>query len=332
MTQVVILAAGKGTRFRSKTAKPLQKLGGRTLIDHIISQVQKFTQDIFIVVGQDSNRVKKHLSQGKVEFVSQVEQKGTAHALLQALPLLDPDERVLVLYCDVPLISEQSLTTLEQLKPGAIGLLTAIFEDPTGLGRIIRDDSGNLKKVVEQKVGTPAELAVKEINSGIFIAPVAFLNDTLPRVNNDNAQGEFLLPDIFEMAVAQNIAVELVSAGNEYEVMGVNDPVQLAQLERYYQFNLATHWMQQGVRLADPHRIDIRGAVQIGQDVDIDVNVILQGNVIIGDDCKIGPNCYLKNAELGRGVTLKANSVIENSKIEDGKTIGPHAHEFHYAQ
>ena len=261
-----------------------------------------------------------------MRWIEQKEQLGTGHALLQALPAINADDRVLVLYGDVPLISEEILKTLISTTPtNAIGMLTAQLANPTGYGRIKRDKQHNIVGIVEEKDATEKEKAITEINSGIYFVPANYLKKWLPELNNQNAQKEYYLTDIIACADKENIKVHAVSPRYTEEILGVNDRIQLAQLERFYQWQQAEKLMRQGVTLYDPMRLDVRGEVQVGRDVTIDVNVILEGRVVIGDECIIGPNVMLCNTELGARVEVRANSVIDGAEIATGCIIGPFA-------
>jgi bifunctional UDP-N-acetylglucosamine pyrophosphorylase/glucosamine-1-phosphate N-acetyltransferase len=258
------------------------------------------------------------------EWVEQAEQLGTGHAVMQAMPLLQKMDRVLVLYGDVPLVDPNTLGRLiEASQNSGLGILTAILDDPTGYGRIIRDATGRILRSVEQKDATPEELAVQEINTGFLVADRGRLDGWLKRLTNANAQGEYYLTDVIGMAVAEGEQVASVHPATLEEVSGVNDRVQLASLERFHQRRLAEELMRNGVTLADPARIDIRGTLTTGQDCIIDVNVIVEGEVSLGDGVRIGPNCLIRDSHLGDGAQVFANCVIDGTQVGAGARIGP---------
>ena len=306
---IVILAAGKGTRMRSNLPKVLHKLGGKPLLEHVIKAAQNLhPQKIHVVYGEGGSLVRENLKQYDINWIEQTKQLGTGHAVMQTLPFIEHASQVLILYGDVPLIKT---TTLEQLILGmpedGMGLLTAEFRDLSGLGRIIRDDLGAIKAIIEHKDATPAQLKIKEINSGILVTTSKILRDYLPKLHQHNAQGEYYLTDIIAMLVGDGLPINSLLIINSEEVAGVNDHQQLANLERQYQKNLAAGLMLQGLNLADPARFDLRGDLTISSDVTIDVNVVIEGDVSLGANTTIGPNNFLKNTHVGKNVTVNAN-------------------------
>lgn len=324
---VVVLAAGKGTRMKSRLPKVLQPLAGRPLLAHVLDAAAALGARTTVVYGHGGEQVLQAFSGRGVGWVEQAEQKGTGHAVQMALPQLPAQGRTLILYGDVPLIRPQTLQRLVDMVQDArsLSLLTLVMADPTGYGRILRDTQGRVQRIVEQKDGNPAELAVREVNTGIFCVPNALLHDWLPKLRNDNKQGEYYLTDIIGLASAAGVAVHTAQPQLACEVEGVNDKLQLAALERQHQRNQAEDLMRAGVTLLDPARFDLRGTLEHGQDVEIDVNVVIEGRVHLGNGVKIGPNVVLRNAVLGDDVVVKASTVIEDSEVGAGSDIGPFA-------
>ncbi len=326
--QIVILAAGRGKRMHSTHPKVLHSLAGQPLLEHVIRTSLQLSPDIppIIVHGHQGQRLYDALSHYDVKWIEQQEQRGTGHALLQALPLMAEDDQVLVLYGDVPLIAAETLNQLMKTTPShGLGLLTAYLNNPKGYGRIKRQVSGKIIGIVEEKDATEEERQGKEVNSGIYFLPARYLKKWLPTLKNQNAQQEYYLTDIISFAVQENIPIHAVHPLVPEEILGVNDRLQLMALERFYQQKQAEKWMQQGVTIADSARFDVRGDVQIGRDVFIDINVILEGRVEVGDDCVIGPNVILRNTKLSHHVEVKANSVIDGAEIGAHAIIGPFA-------
>jgi len=324
---VVILAAGQGTRMRSASPKVLHSLAGRPLLAHVIATAQALgAMTIHVVYGHGGEQVRETLGDLDVNWVEQAQQLGTGHAVTQAIPAIPTDHRVLVLYGDVPLISSETLQRLVSAGgAGAVSLLTATLTDPSGYGRIVRGADGNVRAIVEQKDATAEQLAIREINTGMMSMPAARLRSWLVRLGNDNAQGEYYLTDVIAMAVDEGVAVHTVRASAEEEILGVNDRVQLAQLERRYQQRQAEMLMRAGVTLRDPSRFDVRGAVEAGRDIEIDINVILEGRVILGDNVRIGAHCVIKDTEIGSGAVIHPHSVLEKASIGAGCQVGPFA-------
>lgn len=323
--EVVVLAAGKGTRMRSALPKVLHRLAGRPLLEHVYRAAHRLPQArIHIVYGHGGESVPRALAHLEARWVEQAEQLGTGHAVAQALPGIDDAGTVLVLYGDVPLICPDTLQRLvEAGGDSGLALLTAKLEDPSGYGRVLRDVDGRVQRIVEERDARPVERAVQEVNTGILAAPAARLRAWVGRLGRANAQGEYYLTDVVEMAVADGVPVQGLCVDDAGEVLGVNDRVQLAGLERELQRREAERLMRSGVTLLDPARFDVRGEVRAGSDVVIDVNVVLEGRVVIGDGVSIGPNVYLRDVELGDGAVVLANCVIEEARVGRGARIGP---------
>ncbi|GLK87314.1 bifunctional UDP-N-acetylglucosamine diphosphorylase/glucosamine-1-phosphate N-acetyltransferase GlmU [Pseudomonas turukhanskensis] len=323
---IVILAAGQGTRMRSALPKVLHPIAGKSMLGHVIDTARKLApSSMQVVIGHGADKVREQLAADDLSFVLQAEQLGTGHAVAQALPKLSADT-VLILYGDVPLIEEQTLQRLLALvNEQQLGLLTVELADPTGYGRILRNEHGSVQAIVEQKDATDAQRAIREGNTGILAVPGKRLADWLGRLSNSNAQGEYYLTDVIAMAVADGLVVATEQAGDEMEVLGANDRIQLAQLERHYQYRAGRRLMAQGVTLIDPARFDVRGEVTVGRDVLIDINVILEGQVILEDNVQIGPNCLIKNSTLRKGAIVKANSHLEGAEVGEGADCGPFA-------
>jgi bifunctional UDP-N-acetylglucosamine pyrophosphorylase/glucosamine-1-phosphate N-acetyltransferase len=322
---IIILAAGQGTRMRSQLPKVLHPLAGLPLLEHVYRTASQLRgARIQIVYGHGGGRVRDGLSHLKADWVEQKRQLGTGHAVLQAMPGVRPRDTVLILYGDVPLITPETLETLVAAAGrGSMGLLTIELPDPDGYGRIVRDSRGQVQRIVEHKDATDAERAIREVNTGMLAVSAVRLDRWVNRLRNRNAQKEYYLTDIIGMAVDEGLEVRTVSPGSPFEVKGVNDRVQLAELERYYQTMQALHLMRQGVTLADPARFDLRGDLEIGTDVFIDVNVVIEGRVRIGSGVRIGPNNVIRNAIVGDEVEILANCVIEDAKVGRAARIGP---------
>lgn len=323
---IVILAAGQGTRMRSALPKVLHPVAGKSMLGHVIDTARLLKpQGIHVVIGHGAELVRERLAADDLNFVLQSEQLGTGHAVAQALPALSA-ERVLILYGDVPLIEVETLQRLlQQVSEQQLGLLTVNLNDPTGYGRIVRDNNGVVKAIVEHKDASAEQRMINEGNTGILAVPGKRLGDWLGRLSNSNAQGEYYLTDVIAMAVADGLVVATEQAADEMEVLGANDRIQLSQLERHYQYRAARRLMVQGVTLIDPARFDLRGEVTVGRDVSIDINVILEGLVVIEDGVQIGPNCVIKNSTLRRGAIVKANSHLEGAEVGEGADCGPFA-------
>jgi len=323
---IIILAAGKGKRMRTELPKVLHQLGGKTLLEHVYDTAKKLDENIYVVYGFGAEEVLEKNQHLAVTWVKQDSLQGTGHAVLQALPQIPDDHHVLVLVGDSPLVS---LTTLRRLldvsKTQGVGLVTTRLDDPTGFGRILHDQTEKVLGIVEERDATAAQKRIKEINSGIITAPAKELKRWLPKLKNTNAQGEYYLTDIIEYAAKKGITVKSVMADSSNDVLGINDRIQLAKLERIYQRRQAEQLMLRGVSLLDPERLDVRGELDVERDVVIDVNVILEGQIRIGYNSKIGPNCYLKNVSIGNNVEILANTILEDAVIEDYCKVGPFA-------
>lgn len=323
---VVILAAGQGTRMRSATPKVLHPVAGKSMLAHVIDTARALKpKSIHVVIGHAAEQVRDAFSAPDLSFVVQPQQLGTGHAVAQAMPHIDA-EQVLVLYGDVPLIQQATIERLlTHADPDQLALLTVFLADPTGYGRIIRDQKHAVQAIVEQKDASPEQRQICEGNTGILLAPATRLKAWLARLSNNNAQGEYYLTDVIAMAVGDGVAVATEQPENAWEVQGANDRIQLAELERHYQTRAARSLMQQGVTLRDPQRLDVRGEVEVGRDILIDVNVILEGQVIIEDDVQIGPNCVIRNSILRKGSSVKANSHLDGAELGEGSDCGPFA-------
>ncbi|MGB2079200.1 MAG: bifunctional UDP-N-acetylglucosamine diphosphorylase/glucosamine-1-phosphate N-acetyltransferase GlmU [Vibrio sp.] len=322
----VILAAGKGTRMYSKTPKVLHTLAGRPMAKHVIDTcVGLGAEQIHLVYGHGGDQMKAELGREPVNWVLQAEQLGTGHAVNQAASEFADDEKVLVLYGDVPLITAQTVESLLDAQPeGGIGLLTVILDNPTGYGRIKRED-GNVVAIVEQKDANEDELKIQEINTGVMVADGRDFKRWLANLSNDNAQGEYYLTDVIAAAHQDGRTITAVHPADAIEVEGVNDRVQLAKLERAFQAKQAQELLKQGVMLRDPSRFDLRGTLQAGQDVEIDTNVIIEGSVSLGDNVIIGTGCVLKNCEIDDNTVIRPYSIIEDATVGEDCTVGPYA-------
>ena len=341
---IVILAAGQGKRMKSALPKVLQTLAGKPLLQHVLTtalflQGKQAKTGPIVVVGHGAADVKEFIANasqedpsfGKVATVLQAEQKGTGHALLQALPKLDVQEPTLVLYGDVPLTSKKTLAKLAKLADGvrgqdsALALLTQDLANPTGYGRIVRDAEGSVREIVEEKDATPAQKAIKEINTGIMVLPTKALKRWLKALRSSNSQGEYYLTDVIAMAVKDGVPIRTTQADYEFETIGVNSRDQLASLERTHQLNIANQLMDAGVSLADPARIDVRGTLECGADVFIDVGCVFEGCVTLAVGTKIGPYCVIRNSVIGSNVSINAFSHLDGAKVGNHSVVGPYA-------
>lgn len=323
---VVILAAGKGTRMYSDLPKVLHQLAGKAMVQHVIDAAKQVgAQHVHLVYGHGGELLKQTLRDDALNWVLQAEQLGTGHAMQQAAPFFSDDEDILMLYGDVPLISVETLARLRGAKPqGGIGLLTVKLDDPTGYGRITRDN-GKVTGIVEHKDASEAQRLISEINTGILVANGADLKRWLAKLTNNNAQGEYYITDIIAMAYHEGRDIAAVHPDRLSEVEGVNNRLQLARLERVYQAEQAEKLLLAGVMLRDPSRFDLRGKLAHGRDVEIDVNVVIEGDVTLGDRVKIGAGCVIKNSVIGDDCEISPYTVVEEARLEAACTIGPFA-------
>ena len=324
---IVILAAGSGKRMRSALPKVLHPLAGRPLLTHVIDTARTLQPTrIVVVVGHGAPIVREAVSSADIVFAEQTQQLGTGHAVKQALDALDSSVPTLVLYGDVPLTTGATLQRLIDAAGNAgYGLLTVTLDNPTGYGRIVRDASGAVTKIVEEKDADAATKAIQEVNTGIVVLPTAKLAGWLEALRNDNAQGEYYLTDLVESAIADGLTVQAVSSSDETETLGVNSRAQLAVLERAFQARIANTLLDEGVTLADPARIDVRGILKTGRDVSIDVNCVFEGSVVLGDNVRIGPNCVLRDVEIAADTRIDAFCHLDGAKVGAGAVIGPYA-------
>jgi bifunctional UDP-N-acetylglucosamine pyrophosphorylase/glucosamine-1-phosphate N-acetyltransferase len=326
--QVVILAAGQGKRMRSDLPKVLQPLAGKPLLGHVLDAAHFLgARRICVVYGHGGERVRKAFEgAADVCWAKQEPQLGTGHAVQQGMPLLEPEGQVLILYGDVPLTATATLQALiAACGPDRIALLTVDLPDPAGYGRIVRDAAGQVVRIVEEKDASAAERAIREVNTGILVAPVSALARWLDRLRNDNAQGEYYLTDIIGMAVAEGLQVATVQPHAVWETLGVNSKAQLAELERIHQREQANRLMEQGVTLLDPERIDVRGELICGRDVEIDVGCVFEGRVELGDRVRIGANCVLQNVQIEHGAQVFPFCHLQEARVGPESRIGPYA-------
>jgi len=325
---VVVLAAGQGSRMKSDLPKVLHPIAGKSMLAHVLDSARSVKANaLHVVVGHGSEKVKSHFSDDSdIQWALQAEQKGTGHAVKMALDNLAPSGVTLILYGDVPLIQANTLQALIDLVTSkTMALLTVNMENPTGYGRIKRDDNQLVTSIVEQKDANQEELTIQEVNTGIMAVPTESLHSWLPQLSSDNAQGEYYLTDVIAMAVTSGLTVETLQPEFAEETYGVNNRAQQAELERWYQARLVNELMTQGVTVLDPARLDIRGTVSVGRDVVIDANVILEGEVVLGDGVHVEANCIIKNSSLAAGSVIKAFSHIDNAQVSEACDIGPYA-------
>ncbi len=324
---VVVLAAGRGTRMKSELPKVLHPIAARPMLAHVIDSAQSLNpQAIHVVYGHGGERVREQLPDLSVNWVLQSQQLGTGHAVSQAMEVIADSQIVLVLYGDVPLITPATLSRLvDAAKDKRLGLLTAELDDPTGYGRIVRDAAGNVRSIVEQKDASADQLAIAEINTGMLAVNAGQLRGWLSSIDNGNSQGEYYLTDIVALAAGNGVVINAISTTDLSEIEGVNNRLQLANLERVFQQRQANRLMLEGVTLRDPGRFDLRGQLKVGRDVEIDIGVLIEGEVELGDRCYIGPNCILKDVVLGSDVRVEANSILESSTVGKRCLIGPFA-------
>lgn len=322
---VVILAAGKGTRMYSAKPKVLHALAGRPLLQHVLDCAFSLQpQKVCVVYGHGGETVPLAMQQYAAQFVIQEPQLGTGHAVQQAMPYLADDSQTLVLYGDVPLIQHQTLHQMQQ-QDGGLTLLTVKLANPAGYGRIVRDKQGDVIGIVEEKDASAEQREITEVNTGILLAPTRELRDWLSRLRTNNVQGEYYLTDIVGMAVEAGVSVRTAQPAHEWEIHGINTKSQLAVLERSWQLVLADRLLAQGVTLADPARLDVRGSLECGRDVEIDVGCIFEGKVSLGDDVQIGAYCVIRNTVLAQGTQIAPYSHLDGSIVGSACRIGPYA-------
>ncbi|HZR67565.1 MAG TPA: bifunctional UDP-N-acetylglucosamine diphosphorylase/glucosamine-1-phosphate N-acetyltransferase GlmU [Burkholderiales bacterium] len=322
---VVILAAGHGKRMHSDTPKVLHGLAGRPLLAHVIETAKSLSPSAVVVVyGHGGEAVREAIGASGVDWVKQEPQLGTGHAVQQAVPALKTNAHTLVLYGDVPLIRKETLERLAAAAGQGLALLTVELDDPKGYGRIVRS-RGRIARIVEERDASDKERAIREVNTGIMVAPTAKLKSWLARLRNDNAQKEYYLTDIVKLAVDEDVPVSGVAAGSAWEVLGVNSRAQLAELERMHQRNVAGALLERGVTLADPARIDVRGTLECGRDVAIDVNCVFEGRVELGDRVSVGANCVLRNVKVGAGTRIEPFCHFDEAEIGSNCRLGPYA-------
>lgn len=324
---VVILAAGQGSRMKSSLPKVLHRIAGKPMLHHVMDTARKLgAERIHGVIGHGADQVKAITQADDVQWAIQEDQLGTGHAVSQALPNLPDEARVLILYGDVPLTQPETLEELvSRVSEQTIGLLTVTLDNPDGYGRILRDKQGKVTAIVEQKDATPEQKTINEVNTGILAVSASHLKAWLPQLSNANAQDEYYLTDVIAMASEAGVGIEVAQPDTEFEVQGVNNRIQLAGLERWYQKQQADRLMTTGATLADPARIDVRGDLTVGQDVLIDINAVFEGKVTLESGVSIGPNCLLRNCHIGANSQIEAHSVIDGARVGQHAQIGPFA-------
>ena len=323
---VVILAAGEGKRMKSSLPKVLQKVAGRPMLSHVMAAARELSPAaVHVVYGHGGDQVREAYShRSDLNWVEQAQRLGTGHAVREAMPEVPDGAQVLVLYGDVPLITADTLRRLLAVE-GRLAVLVAELENPRGYGRIVRDSEGNVGAIVEEKDADAEQRAIRIVNTGVLAAESTALKGWLQRLSSDNAQGEYYLTDVFAMAAEEYSAAEMVFVDDPMETEGANDPWQLAQLERALQKRRVRALCAEGARFADPARIDIRGEVLVGRDVEIDVDVVFEGRVVLGDGARIGPFCRIRDAEIGAGAEVRAHCDIQGASIGEAAQIGPFA-------
>lgn len=323
---VVILAAGQGTRMKSSLPKVLHSLAGVPLVQHVINTSKELKPNIInVVYGHGAEQVQEQINEPDINWVLQAEQLGTGHAVDQVKDQLKDDQLVLILYGDVPLIHIDTLADLLNQASDGISLLTVHLDNPQGYGRIVRDKSGLVKNITEEKDASDEIKKLHEVNTGIMAVKAELLKGWLSQLDNSNAQKEYYLTDVIAMAVKDEFTVHTTQPDNEYEVMGVNNRVQLSELERYYQQQQAISLMTAGITLADPERIDIRGQLTHGQDISIDINAVFEGDNYIGNNVSIGANCVIRDSKIADDVVILPMSIIDNASVGKGSKVGPFA-------
>jgi bifunctional UDP-N-acetylglucosamine pyrophosphorylase / glucosamine-1-phosphate N-acetyltransferase len=324
--EIIVLAAGQGKRMHSALPKVLHALAGRPLLAHVLEAARSLKPHKIVVVhGHGGDEVRAAFPDPAIEWVAQTEQLGTGHAVRQALPRIAADAEVLILYGDVPLVRAETLKRLLEAAQRGVAVLTAEVANPTGYGRIVRASAGRVSRIVEQKDANPAEAAIREINAGFFALRAAHLSAWLAKITNQNAQQEYYLTDIVALAGADDVPVFAVKVDDRWEVAGVNSKQDLAGLERVVQHREAARLLEAGVTLADPARIDVRGSLECGRDVSIDVNCVFEGRVALGDHVRIGPNCVLRNVTIAAGTEVRAFSHLDEAEIGARCVVGPYA-------
>ncbi len=323
---VVVLAAGQGKRMYSNLPKVLHPLGGKPLLQHVLDMARQLQpENLVVVYGHGGEVVRQAIGETSLRWALQAPQLGTGHALAQALPQLNENLPTLVLYGDVPLVQLSTLQHLVHQAGAGLGLLTVNLAQPQGYGRIVRDGAGGVTGIVEEKDATPAQRAIQEVNTGIMVLPPGRLAGWLAQLSNHNAQGEYYLTDVVAMAVAAGVVVRTAHPEGAWEVQGVNNKAQLAELERIHQRRLAEALMHQGVRLADPARIDIRGTLVCGRDVSIDVGCVFEGEVGLEEAVEIGPYCVLRNVRVAAGSRIAAFTHMDGAQVGPDAVVGPYA-------
>ena len=327
MLEAIILAAGKGTRMKSNLPKVMHPIAGKPMLQHVLDSTAELSPEkIHLVLGHGAEFIREHIGDASLVITLQEQQLGTGHAVMQVLPKLAPDSTALILYGDVPLIRADTLKRLAGLADTkTVALLTVRLPDPSGYGRIVRDAQGEVAAIVEQKDASPEQLAINEVNTGFMAISADFLRQCLPQLNNRNAQGEYYLTDVIALARSSGLTVKSVETAFTYEVQGINNRRQQAQLERQYQMLLANRLMDEGLTLLDPTRFDCRGQLTAGSDCVVDVNCVFEGTVRLGNNVHIEANCMIRDATIGDGVHIHANTVIEEAEIGADCHIGPFA-------
>ena len=324
--EVIVLAAGQGTRMKSRIPKVLHTVGGKPMLTRVLETVKTVAPTrTHVVVGEDGMNFQSIFDEFDVNWVRQAEQLGTGHAVLQALPDLNAGAQVLVVYGDCPLVNASTLKRCIVEGQDGVCLISAVVPEPYGFGRVIRNPTGNVEAIVEQTDISLEQCEIDEINSGILSASVGLLKEFLPRLTDSNAQEEIYLTDLIGEAVSNGVQVNAIQATDYREILGVNDRIQLAQVERIYQQRQAEDLMRQGVSIADPNRFDCRGTVTTGIDCSMDINVILEGDIELGDNVRIGSNCILRNVQIDSDTIIKENTIVEDAKIGRACSIGPFA-------
>jgi len=324
---IIILAAGKGTRMKSAKPKVMHTLANKPLLQHVIDTAKQLNpSQLAVVCGSGADEVMPYLEQQGIDTAMQLEQKGTGHAVEQAKAFYQDSHQVLVLYGDVPLIEQETLEALiNEGDTSTLKVLTTVLDDPTGYGRIVRDVTGRMLMITEEKDANEETREINEVNTGIMCIPAKWLNTALSQLDNNNAQGEYYLTDLIAKAVEEGMEIDSITCKDDQEVAGVNNRVQLAELESYYQQKKATELMMAGVTMRDPARVDIRGELTVGQDITVDVNVIFVGNNTLANDVTIGANCIIINSIIHEGAEILPNSIIENAEVGANCSVGPYA-------